>query len=398
MADIVMRARRRTRRAGTGLLVASALLLSAGLLGPSPAAAADPRVGTAAGSGSTPVRPAAWSAPRAVDSSHDCWEVTAGIDAAGRDHVAVSCAWHIRYSSNASGAWRTTVFAAPSGREDTGPAIAFANGRVYVAWTRMVGDAGCGSGTGVFIRSRRLPGGAWSAARRVGLPCDRLYALRASGGTLWLAVGAPSGQGYLESLVGSTLVRRPIEQATGAVALRIGPDGIARFAYEASDGIWFGMYNGSRWWMDPVVGSKAGDCDPVLALDRSNRAHVLFTRSDSGPSDRCAGDGGTDSGTWYATNRGKPWNAWTTARMTPQVGTASLVVDNRTNRLTAILAWDSPLRLFTALPGRSWSSATLVRWAVHAPVALLRQATGALVVVFDRKTTARDSVYLMRRT
>ena len=126
----------------------------------------------------TPVSVATnWTRPTRVGTLKTCSTVTAGIDAANRAHVAAECGGSIRYYASTDGrSWSTTVFAHPAHREDLDPQIAFQGNLVYVAYTRIAPDGGCGGGRGeaigVFVRSRSLPDGAWSTARRIGRPGD----------------------------------------------------------------------------------------------------------------------------------------------------------------------------------------------------------------------------------
>ena len=361
----------------------------AAFAGPAPAPAGEVAPAPAAATG--------WTAPHRIDSAADCQAVAAGLDATGHAHVATECGGRIRYSTNLSGSWRTTVFPKVTGRLDTSPAVAFTTTTVYVAWTRVADTGGCGGGlsdTGVYIAHHSLSGGAWSAARRIGTVGDGLYAFRLDAGTLYFAVVGTDGHDYLETLTGSSLKRVPVPAATGAVALRIGSDGKPRLAFQAADGVRFATYSSAAFHISRITGSKAQDYEPVLALDGSNRAHVLFTRSPYGTVGCALRDPNPDDGTYYSTNR---TGSWHTARISTHVMASALAVNSSTGRLHALVASMSVLHYQTALPGGAWSDVALVNQEVSSPVLLLRQSTGKLVVVYLHGSGSATGVYLLSK-
>jgi hypothetical protein len=123
--------------------------------------------------------PAGWSAPQPVGPALKCdtyaeSPLTVAIDAASGDHVAYSCDGLIRLTEARAGSptWVTSSIPLPSGEKDLEPQLALDGSTLYVAYTRVVPQEGCGSSgfsdVSVWYRSRALAGGAWSAARQIG--------------------------------------------------------------------------------------------------------------------------------------------------------------------------------------------------------------------------------------
>src|SRR6185295_14402364 len=101
------------------------------------------------------------------------------------------------------GSWTATTFAHPAHRLDLDPQIAFRGDVVYVAYSRIALDDGCGSDgndIGVYVRTRSQPSGSWSAPTRIGLPDDSLGSFRVDGGTVHATVrNEKDGRVYYET-------------------------------------------------------------------------------------------------------------------------------------------------------------------------------------------------------
>ena len=334
-----------------------------------------------------------WTKPRPIGTLKTCSTVTAGIDAANRYHVAAECGGSIRYSTSTDGrSWSTTVFAHPAHREDLDPQIAFQGNLVYVAYTRIAPDGGCGGGRGeaigVFVRSRSLPDGAWSPARRIGLPGDTLEVFRVEGATIHATVrNNQDDQDYgghdqvdYEMLVGAVMHRYRIPGAVGRTAMRIGTDGHARIAYETETGIRFATFTGAGFATTRVATSNSGeDVRPALVLDSHDDAHILWTRK-PGEGGCATRDTNPDDGTYYSTNAG---GAWTSQRITRSVGETSLQIDPASGRIHALVSGRVGIWYFTKAPEGPWTAKRVVAkgW-VSSPLIRRDPATGRLLVVY----------------
>ena len=176
-----------------------------------------------------------WTGPTLVGPAANCYDITAAIDANGKDHVAVDCDGRIRYSTNQSGAWATSFFAVPMPYAEQNPQIAIDGSRIYVAFNRVTYLA-CGIDyAGVYYRSRLLTSPTWSAATRIGPAGDDLQSLRIVSGKFHLTIySLLTNSVSYETNAGGTLRRYVISDASGTSSLRVGSDGKARIVYEAT--------------------------------------------------------------------------------------------------------------------------------------------------------------------
>ncbi len=262
--------------------------------------------------------PAGWSAPQPVGPALKCdtyaeSPLTVAIDGAGGDHAAYSCDGLIRLTEARAGSptWATSSMPLPAGEKDLEPQLAVDGSTLYVAYTRVVPQEGCGS-TGfsdvsVWYRSRPLAGGAWSVARQIGKSGEHLDALRVVAGTIHVAVHGGASM-YYETVHGSTAHRYTIADLTGmsAPALRVGDDGKARVAYVPGDGgITFGTFTGSGFATSQVTGSEEG-WDPVMVLGNGDAAYLLWDRSPA-PGGCVTREAEAEDGTYFSTNAGGSW-------------------------------------------------------------------------------------------
>jgi hypothetical protein len=342
----------------------------------------------------TPAPAKGWTVPQPVGTAQ-CDTVSAGIDSASRYHIAAECGGSVNYwVSDGHGSWTTTVFAHPADRQDLDPQIAFRGNVVYVAFTRIKPDGGCGGGAGppvgVFFRSRTQPDGAWSEPVSIGSPDDNLQSFRVDGPTIHATVSQGDGGGtaYYETLNGSTYHRYPIPGSIGQTSLRIGSDGRARIAFEAATGIRYAVFTGSGFTTSPVAGGMEGVLGPVLVLDAKDGAHVVWTRTEPGA---C---GEIPVGTYYATNASGTWVA---QRITKGVGGMSLQIDG-TGRVDLIVGVGSGLWYYSATPTGPWTQTRIVAVGVQWPTLRLDPATGTLLVVYmDGSSAGMGRIYTLTR-
>ena len=309
-----------------------------------------------------------------------CGAVSAGIDVAGRYHIAAECDGSIHYfASNGLGSWTERAFVHPADRLERSPQIAFQGNVVYIAYTRITLNPGCGGGDedlGVYVRSRNL-NGAWSAGTRIGSVADHLQSFRVDGSTLHATV-ANASRVYYETLNGSTYHRYLIPDAIQS-SLRIGSDGRARIAYDAGSGLRYAVFTGSRFSTSKIAGTDGFDQAPVLALGAGDRPHVVWTRTVR--SGGCAGpEPPLQQGTYYATNAS---GAWASQRITRSLGETSLQVDDVTGRVHVLVNGETGLVYYTKPANGAWAHSRVgsVRSA-FSPVIRLDPATGTLLVVY----------------
>jgi hypothetical protein len=334
----------------------------------------------------TPTPITTWSKPRSVGSATDCSTVTAGIDVDSRSHIAAGCGGNIVYAvSNRDGSWSWKVFPHLADRLDLDPQIAFQGTIVYLAYTRIAPDGGCGSlgpDVGVFYR-RSQPDGSWTAPTRIGDPVDALESFRVAGGTIHAVVRGDDVAPYYETVNGTSTHRYRISGAFGNVSLRVGTDGRAIIAYQTGDGLRYGVFTGAGFSTSAIGGSREDDWAPALALDGNNHAYVVWTRSPSPGG--CAGPGPSpEDGTYYATNAG---GTWETSRITTNLGRTSVQIDEATGQVH-VLVGSTGLRYYTKLPGGPWRGTKVSSDKVLAAVVRLDPATGTLLAVYIR---ARDT-------
>lgn len=369
-----------------------------------PAPTPSPTVAPTATPGSVPAVPvsaSSWSKANRISTVAGCDVLNAGIDAASRYHVVAECGGKIRYFVSAgNGSWTASVFAHPAHRMDLGPQLAFQGDTVYVGYSRIAPDEGCGSGgrdVGVYFRSRTQPNGAWSAPVRIGGPSDRLQSFRVDGQTVYATVqNASNGRVYYETLAGSTLRRYRIPGASGGTSLRIGSDGRARIAFESSSGVRFATFTGSGFATTRIPVSASGeDVHPALVLDPADEAHLLWTRK-PGEGGCATRDTEPDDGTYYSTNVS---GSWTTHRITRATGETSLQVDSASDRVHALVSGQVGLWYFTKASGGPWTSKRIVPKAwVSSPVIRLDPATGKLLIVYlGASSSGPTRIYAMTR-
>jgi hypothetical protein len=334
------------------------------------------------------VAAAGWSRAETIFASSGCFQSVATIRPDGVPEAAATCDDDIYQFEQRAEGW--TVTKLTSAGSNFGVQIAVDGGTLFVAYSRETAPDACAevsARAGVFVRSRSLPDGAWSAARRIGAKTDRLQAFRMADGHVHAAVTPGDGGLIYETDASGTLRRYPLPAANGLASLAVRKDGRARIAYEAVNGLRFATFSGHGFHWQQIPGTTARDGLPQLVLDADDHAHLLWTHDDRSKSDsscdfedhRTARDG-----TSYATERN---GAWTPAspsarRFTASPGGLSLTFDPATGRVHALVDAVSGLHLWTRSKGGTWSSVVLSTAASFGATVLLDRASGRLTVVY----------------
>jgi hypothetical protein len=340
-----------------------------------PSPTADPS-GTPPGGGVT-----GWSAPQRIIGG-ECVLPNSTIDENGTAHVATACKGSIHYAHSDGGRWSVAKLDHPTDRIDQGPQLAFDGDVLYLAWTRIkVTDGGCGDSglrdVGIYVRHRQLPEGAWSAAERIGSPTDGLQNLRVAGGTIHMTISDRSnGRVYYETARAGNVARYSVPGAVGGTSLRIGADGVARIAYEASSNLQFGVFGGSGFSHSGIPGSKNG-WGPSMVLDAQNHAHVLWTRSYHG--EGCADAGpDPDEGMYYGTDAS---GSWTFRRISASVADGSLTLDPASGRVHVAISTERGIRYLTKLGSGGWHQIRVTQegWS---PVIRFSSTDGRVLIAY----------------
>jgi hypothetical protein len=342
------------------------------------------------------VKPAAWSKPRAVKGLSGCFDVVATVDDAGTSHLAATCGpggTEIRYASSPDGRrWSVQSFRAPTGRFEQDPEIAFSGSTLYLASTRLAPDEeGCGSDglqdVGVYVRSRSLPGGDWSAPARIGATADHLAGLRVSDGVIHAIVtNEQSDATFYERVSGGDTQRVRVGGASNGVALRVGDDGLARIARDSAKGIQFGQVSGGKLITATIPGTVGGGA-PLLALGPGNTAYVLWTIS-AGSGGCIDMDPGPRAGTYLSTDAG---GSWQTTKLSRVVGASSLTMDPATGEVDVLVSgFDAPLQVFVKPAASGWTHRTLTTDFASSTVVRRNPVTGGLFVAYVRETLDGD--------
>jgi hypothetical protein len=355
---------------------------------------------------STPPAPSAspvssstgWSSPVAIAGLAGCGSLVGAIDDRGTIHLAVSCyasngSSSVKYATSTDGRqWTTIAFSPPTGRFELEPQLAFDGNTLALAYSRVAPtDGGCGddglSDVGVYVRTKTLPSGGWSAPVRIGAVGDRLESFRVTRGVTYATVTNQDGTStFYESLAAGKLTRFPLA-AAGGTSLRVGSDGVARIAYEASGGLSLGTVGPNGIKASPIPDSAQG-WDPILVLAPGNVADVLWNWSYHGGG--CAGPGpDPHDGAYFSTNAG---GVWTTTRLSTSPGAISLTLDSA-GGLHALVDDADGLAVHDRLPGSpTWTHELLTQSGAEAAVIRQDPATGRLVVAYAVDPNADGSV------
>ncbi len=294
------------------------------------------------------------------------------------------CKDSISYLVSVDGrSWTETVFDPPAHRFEVEPQLAVDGDTVYLAYSRLApSDGGCGDDglrdVGVYVRSRHLPGGAWSKPHRVGREGDRLQTFRVVDGVFYLTITAADGESVLyESQSGGTVSRIRIPKAIGA-SVRVGDDGHARIAYSTGGSIRYARVNGGRLSIKTIAKSdKTSLVEPSLVLGAGDRAYVMWTQTTYPPGSGCAGpDPGPLDGTYVGTDAS---GHWVSKRITRSTGETAFTIDPSTGRLHALVDTDS-MTYYTGTVGKHLTPKKLASTKNMGNAVIRMDPTGRLVV------------------
>ena len=346
-----------------------------------------------------PADPAGWTAPDAAITSAGCESVDLLVDTDGGRHLVAECDGLIRYAVSRGGSgWSGVVFGRASGVVDRHPRLALDGDLLYAAYSQAVAQGGCGgewySKVGVYVRSRLLPSGAWTAAMRIGSPGDRLESFAVRGGVMDLAVVTLDGASYLETAGGASFRRYPFSGDAPSVA--VAPNGGVGLAYAAGASLRYATLVGSALTPGSAVRLPGDDgivVDPQLVYDAAGRAHLGFEFA-SAPG--CAHGDSPLYGTYYATNAD---GGWTDRRVTAQEGATAMAIDARTGAVAILVdgsarrddPWGS-VSLYRSLDGRSWARTELVSQTVMASDLAVDPTSGHAVVAYLEPSDATAEV------
>ncbi|MGH2466559.1 MAG: hypothetical protein ACRDGL_02345 [Candidatus Limnocylindrales bacterium] len=334
-----------------------------------------------------PAHPAGWSISAPVMTAIACETIDLLVDGSDGAHVVTECDGLIQYAaSHGTAGWSTVTFGRAGGVVDRNPRLALDGQRLYAGYSQAVAQGGCGgehfTQVGVYIRSRLLPGGAWSAATRVGPIGDQLESLAVHAGTLVLAVASLDGKAYLETVAGGILQRYPYGGSAASVAVT--PNGDVGLAYVTeSGGLRYATLGGSRLTSTTVPGvpTEGGIVsDPQLAFDASGHPHLAFAFTSAGG---CVVGESQLHGTYYAT---KASGAWIDRRMAPLFGQTGLALDRGNGGVDILVDGGSEssrygsVSLYTSKDGRSWARTELVSQALFDSALALDPTSGRPVV------------------
>ena len=346
---------------------------------------ASPREGSdpPAPSPTVPPAPDEWTEPQQV-ANGSCHALTAVIDDAGTVHIAATCGLRITYVTGHDGDWVADRLSTPEGYDDKDPQLAVDGRTLTLGFSRFASEDGdCGgpvySDTGVFLRSRTLPDGAWSKSNRIGRRDDELGALRVRGDTIHAVVAPDGGELVYETRKGDAERRYALGGSIGSVSLRVGNDGRARVASAGGGAVRYGRFTGDGFRWERIPGTSNA-YDPLLVLGSGGDAHVVWTRDSSGRGG-CAGVEPDDrDGTYYATNTGGSWDV---DRVSKAVGSASFTVDPASGRVHLVI-FDNRGRYFTTSGNGSWTSKRLPTAGAYGAIIRQDPASGRLLIAYPQ--------------
>jgi hypothetical protein len=333
-----------------------------------------------------------WRAARQV-LPKGCGAPVLTIDGSSSYHVAATCDRGVGYAvGSAGGAWSARLFKSPTDRFDLGPQLAVDGDTLYLAFTRYRSQNGgdtCSSGlpyrtVGVYLRSRALPDGQWSAPHPLGPGGDTLDAIRVRDGTIHATVGDQRGASRYERISGSSVDRVPLHRVNGS-SLRMGDDGKARMAYvDWKDGaIKLATVDGSDV-TSTTVADRGILLDPLLVLGPGNQPHLVWTRFDA-EDGSCGGvDLLSPNGTYYASLVDGKWES---EKITKATGPTSFVLEPDTGAVHVLVNGNhngrgGRLTHYERSPGGDWTS-TQLRAPVDGGISIRSdESDGTLVVAY----------------
>jgi hypothetical protein len=287
------------------------------------------------------VAAAGWSSPDTIIARTGCFQSGAVLTADGVPEAVATCDNDIYQFEQRANGWTATQLTSTG--SNLGVQIAIDGSSLSVAYSSDTVVDACAAPSaqsGVFVRSRALPDGAWSAPRRIGVHRDVLQAFDVADGHLHAAVTPGTGGLIYETDASGTLRRYALPGGNGLASLSVGSDGRARIAYEATTGLRVATFTGHGFHWQQVPGTTSRDGSPHLVLDGQNHAHLLWTHDDRSQHDSsCEFEDHPTArdGTFYATERNGAWTLPSARRFTASTGGMSLALDAATGRVHALV-------------------------------------------------------------
>jgi len=355
---------------------------------PTPTAAPTPRpshaTSTTSPSEPTPAPPP-WSSAFTVERTPNCEGLSTAIDDRGTIHIATDCQRTIHVTSEyALDDWETTVFEHSTGMEEFDPQVTVDGGTLYLAASRVeFEDGGCGDrgirSAGVVVRSRTLPNGTWSDARRIGREGDSLLSFRVTGRIYHATVTESDGDVVYEAVTG-VQVQRTVLPGADQTSLRVGSDGLPRLAYRAKVKVRYGVIDDGDLSVQAIPGSDNGKL-PSLVLGPKNEPYVAWVLDTGGRfGEGCIyRDPGPRDGVYLSTRVDGEWQS---KRISKAVAIPSVTLDLHTGRILVLLD-DRGLRLFERpMRGGDWASSKLAPLSGWNALIRVDPRDGRRVVVF----------------
>ncbi|MGH2465675.1 MAG: hypothetical protein ACRDGI_09475, partial [Candidatus Limnocylindrales bacterium] len=317
------------------------------------------------------------------------------VDAAGGAHAAFSCSGVIRVaeSSDAGRTWHVTEVTPPAGEKDLDPKVAVDATTLYVGYTRVVPDEGCGStgstSVSVAYRSRPLAGGAWASGHSFGASGDHVDVIVAAGGTLHFAIEDPTRVAYV-AIHGGTTQLTTITKEVGVAApgLAVAGNGTVHVADQVAKGVGFGTL-GTSGFSTVIVPSSDAGWAPLLAQAAGNAMDLVWVRAPE-PGGCATRDSEPRDGIYFGTNAGGTWKV---TRVTTDTGTVALAVAPTSGRAHVLVSGDDPNSCCPMSPGTltdyvgrgsgPWAKTVLLPTTVSSSVIGIEPSTGKPIVLYQ---------------
>jgi hypothetical protein len=271
------------------------------------------------------VAAAGWSSPDTIIARTGCFQSGAVLTADGVPEAVATCDNDIYQFEQRANGWTATQLTSTG--SNLGVQIAIDGSSLSVAYSSDTVVDACAAPSaqsGVFVRSRALPDGAWSAPRRIGVHRDVLQAFDVADGHLHAAVTPGTGGLIYETDASGTLRRYALPGGNGLASLSVGSDGRARIAYEATTGLRVATFTGHGFHWQQVPGTTARDGSPAPRPRRSEPcAPALDTRRPLAARLQLRVRGSSDGARRHLLRDGAQW------RLDTPVGPALHGVDGR---------------------------------------------------------------------
>lgn len=334
---------------------------------------------------SEPAPEPSWAPAQVAFEGEDCQTPSLALEEDGTAHLAASCGGAIVYAwRRPDDAWRVAIIAGTNEHWALDPHLAIDRGTLYLAYSEVRPDPSCGGAVGTpagtYVRTRDLPDGRWGVGGLLmGFGNERLTSFRVRHAVKHGSVVTPEGGGVYFRAPGLNGGEddRNLLGSTGPSSVRVANDGTARIAYETSGAIRYAIGAETLRWTD--IPETEGGLNPQLVLGSNDEAYVLWTRDSQGRG--CASlEPRPEDGTYLSTDSD---GAWTTVRITGDVGPNSLTMDPGSGTVH-VLVVGRGVTYYNDRRGE-WSLGTTLESDVWRPGVLrLDPRTGSPVVAYVR--------------